>query len=251
MCRHLAYIGPPVTLASLVLDPPHSLLHQSYAPREQSHGVVNADGFGVGWYVPEVRSEPARYRNGSPIWSDTSFASFAPVVSTPALVASVRSASPPSPIESSGVAPFTSGRWLFTHNGAVEGYRTGPDGRLGLRRQLSALVSQDRLAGLDGAADSELLFALTLDHLDAGDSPEVALTETVRKVRDIGAARLNLILCDGESIAATACGESLYVEHAEGQVTVASEPLDGGAWESVPHESVVVARPAGVKVSKL
>jgi glutamine amidotransferase len=29
MCRHLAYLGPPVTLASLVLDPDHSIYEQS------------------------------------------------------------------------------------------------------------------------------------------------------------------------------------------------------------------------------
>ena len=29
VCRHLAYLGPPVTLAALLLDPPHGLLHQS------------------------------------------------------------------------------------------------------------------------------------------------------------------------------------------------------------------------------
>ncbi|MBW3537476.1 MAG: ergothioneine biosynthesis protein EgtC [Actinobacteria bacterium] len=251
MCRQLAYVGPPVTLASVVLDPPHSLLRQSYAPREQSHGVVNADGFGVGWYAPSVRSEPARYRTCSPIWSDLSFASFAPVVTTPALVASVRSASPPNPVEASGVAPFTSGPWLFAHNGAVEGYRSGPDGRYGVRPALTALVSQDRLAGLDGASDSELLFALTLDHFDSGDSPEVALTKTVAAVRDVAPARLNLMLCDGKSITATACGESLYVRQAEGQATVASEPLEDGAWEKLPDDSLVTASPASVKVSKL
>lgn len=251
MCRHLAYVGPPVSLASLLLDPPHSLLRQSYMPREQSHGVVNADGFGVGWYAPDIRAEPARYRNRSPIWSDLSFASFAPVVRAPALVASVRSASPPNPIEVSGVAPFTSGRWLFAHNGAVESYRTGPDGRFGVRAQMTALVSQDRLSGLDGSSDSELLFALTLDYLDADDPPDVALSKTVGAVRQIAPARLNLILCDGENIAATACGDSLYVEQAEHQVIVASEPLYDGAWKPVPDQSVVVASAAGVKVSTL
>ncbi len=25
MCRHLAYLGPPVTLRSLLIDPPHGL----------------------------------------------------------------------------------------------------------------------------------------------------------------------------------------------------------------------------------
>jgi glutamine amidotransferase len=49
MCRHLAYLGPPVPLGRLLLDPPHGLLHQSWAPRRQRNGALNADGFGVGW----------------------------------------------------------------------------------------------------------------------------------------------------------------------------------------------------------
>ncbi|PLW72317.1 class II glutamine amidotransferase, partial [Streptomyces sp. DJ] len=51
MCRHLAYLGPAVALREVVTDPPHSLLRQSWAPRRQRHGTVNADGFGVGWYA--------------------------------------------------------------------------------------------------------------------------------------------------------------------------------------------------------
>ena len=44
MCRHLAYLGRPVPLRELLADPPHSLLRQSWAPRRQRHGTVNADG---------------------------------------------------------------------------------------------------------------------------------------------------------------------------------------------------------------
>ena len=35
MCRHLAWLGQPRTLAALVLDPPSSLLVQAHAPRRQ------------------------------------------------------------------------------------------------------------------------------------------------------------------------------------------------------------------------
>jgi len=67
MCRHLAYLGPPVTLRSLLTDLPHGLATQSWAPRRQRHGTVNVDGFGVGWYAPGD-PEPARYRRAGPIW---------------------------------------------------------------------------------------------------------------------------------------------------------------------------------------
>ncbi len=35
LCRHLAWLGEPRTLASLVLEPEHGLLRQSYQPRRQ------------------------------------------------------------------------------------------------------------------------------------------------------------------------------------------------------------------------
>ena len=80
MCRHLAYLGPPASLRSVLIDPPHGLYRQAWAPRRQRHGTVNADGFGVGWYAPDD-PDPARYRRAVPIWGDESFADVARVTS--------------------------------------------------------------------------------------------------------------------------------------------------------------------------
>lgn len=44
MCRHLAWLGATQPLSSLVLEPVHELLVQSYRPRRQRHGLMNADG---------------------------------------------------------------------------------------------------------------------------------------------------------------------------------------------------------------
>ena len=44
MCRFLGYLGAPVPLSSLIYDQPHSLREQSYAPRMQDVGRINADG---------------------------------------------------------------------------------------------------------------------------------------------------------------------------------------------------------------
>src|SRR5215216_1501592 len=95
MCRMIAYLGEPeIQLSSLVLEPEHSLLVQSYAPKEMMSGVVNADGFGTGWYDPEVDEEPAVYRSVAPIWADRSFPSIAPKVRSSTVFAAVRSATP-------------------------------------------------------------------------------------------------------------------------------------------------------------
>ena len=50
MCRLLAYLGPSIALNRLISEPEHSLVVQSYAPREMTSGRLNADGFGFAWY---------------------------------------------------------------------------------------------------------------------------------------------------------------------------------------------------------
>jgi len=237
MCRHLAYVGPSVTLEKLIVKPEHSLLQQSFAPRYQTHGTINADGFGVGWYDRDKRLEPARYRTTRQIWADLSFASIAGLVSSNAVLAAVRSASPGMPIEETSTPPFTEGPWLFSHNGFVPGFRTG------VGRELRRKVSETRALGIAGATDSELLFALVLDRLDAGTPPADALVSVVGLVDELTTARLNLLLTDGERIAATACRNSLFVfddRQLTGAVVVASEPYDDDAgWEAVKDGSVV------------
>jgi glutamine amidotransferase len=226
-------------LASLLVERDHALLHQSYAPRHQRHGRMNADGFGVGWYAPDERATPARYRRAVPMWGDRTFASIAGVIRTGALLAAVRNASPGLPTDESCTAPYTTEQWLFSHNGRVVDWH-GPDGAgLKLRRR----VSDRRAAAIEGATDSEVLFALVLDAMDGGADAPDALAAVVEVVHAHDpAARLNLLLTDGTTIAATACGDSLFTLAGDGAVVVASEPYDDDPkWQSVPEHCLVVA----------
>jgi len=246
VCRFVAYLGPPVTLGALLIHPPHALLRQAWAPRHQRHGCINADGFGAGWYDPARRPEPARYRSARPMWADRSFASLADVVASSAVLAAVRNATPPALVEESGTPPFTAGPWLFAHNGAVDGFAGA------VRTTLRGQVSDARSAAVEGSADSEVLFALALDRLDAGLPPADALVEVVRSVTAVASGRLNLVLTDGSQVAATAWGDSLFVLDGDGAAVVASEPYDDDPrWQPVPDCSVVTARPGGLDVGPL
>lgn len=53
MCRLLAYLGSPISLEHLLYKPEHSLIVQSYQPREMTSGVVNAD-----WLQTESVTQP-------------------------------------------------------------------------------------------------------------------------------------------------------------------------------------------------
>ncbi|WP_427174650.1 ergothioneine biosynthesis protein EgtC [Arthrobacter sp. 92] len=232
MCRHLAYIGSPMPLAELLLTPDHGLLTQSWAPRRQRNGTVNADGFGVGWYAPGDPL-PARYRRAIPIWADRSFADVARVTSSRAVLAAVRSATSGMTQEESAAAPYTNGPWLFSHNGRVEGW---PDALEGL----AAALPTARLLALEAQVDSALLWALVLEQLTAGDTAGDALTHVVRNVTAATGARLNFLLTDGKHIAATAVGDTLFWRIGPGSVVVASEPSDDGpGWHEVPDNCLL------------
>ncbi|MEU3825751.1 ergothioneine biosynthesis protein EgtC [Streptomyces sp. SID486] len=246
MCRHLAYLGPQEPLGRILVEPPHSLFRQSWAPRRQRYGTVNADGFGVGWYAPED-PVPARYRRAGPVWADLSFTDLARVVRAGAVLAAVRDATLAGADAEAAAAPFAAGRWLFSHNGALAGW---PDCAAHL---VSALPPVDLLS-LQARTDSAFIWALVLHRLRSGDAPEQALAGPVRLLAEAApASRLNLLLTDGDTIAATAWGDSLWYRTEPGRGTVvASEPYDDDPlWQEVPDRTVLTANRAGVLLAPL
>src|SRR5207248_467650 len=70
MCRMAGYVGPALRVEEIVSAPPHSLLVQSYRPREMQSGTVNADGYGAALWLDDGNPEPALYRTAAPIWAD-------------------------------------------------------------------------------------------------------------------------------------------------------------------------------------
>ncbi|MEU8518685.1 ergothioneine biosynthesis protein EgtC [Streptomyces sp. NBC_01216] len=250
MCRHLAYVGEPVGLGELLVEPEFSLYRQAWEPRFQNSGVVNADGFGVGWYVPGD-PVPARYRRAVPLWSDLSFTDLARVLRPGALLAAVRGATLTGADGEAAAAPFAAGPWLFSHNGAVGGW---PGSLAGLAATLPA----EELLRLEARTDSALLWALVLHRLRAGDTAGRALADTVREAA--GAApgsRLNLLLTDGAEIAATAWGTSLWYLTGPGpsgapRTVVASEPYDDDPlWREVPDRTLLSADRTDVTLTPL
>lgn len=261
MCRLAAYLGgPETTLASLVLEPEHSLLVQSYAPKEMLSGVVNADGFGVGWYVPWAGEEPAVYRSDKPLWADRSLAGIADKVRARSIFAAVRSATPDLPAEESGVPPFSSGPLAFMHNGAIEGFRQRA------MRPLRDSLGERSYSGLLGVTDSETVFAVLLDYREDGLDLAGATVETLRHVaevcRKLGLyAALNLAVTDGETMvfsrySTEGPGNSLYLlengESFPGATVVASERLSRDAgWIQVPDRHLLVVRKDGASLHAL
>ena len=242
MCRHLGYIGPPVSLRSLLIDPPHGLYRQAWAPRMQRHGTVNADGFGIGWYA-DGDPVPARYRRAVPIWGDPSLPDLARVTRSSAVLAAVRDATVGTALGEAAAAPFASGSWLFSHNGLLAGW---PASAAGLARV-------EPLLALEAMTDSAFLWLLVLERLHAGMAPDAALAGTIDAVEAAGGTgRFNFLLTDGQTIVATTAGDTLWYRRAGDAVTVASEPCDDEpGWTEVPDRQLLTAAPARVTVRPL
>jgi len=227
MCRHLGWLGEPRSLASLILDPPYALGVQSYSPRRQKHGLLNADGWGAGFF--DADGVPRRWRSAGPLWSDTSFASVAPVLHSRCVVAAVRSATVGMPVEVSASPPFSDGRFLLSHNGLVD-------------RAVLPLSPQ-----AESVVDSALLAALIFERgLDA-------LADTITEV---GAAdpnaRLNILAADGARLLATTWGDTLSVLRGDDGIVLASEPFDDDpAWQDVPDRHLVEVTAGAVTLTPL
>ncbi|MFF3935484.1 ergothioneine biosynthesis protein EgtC [Streptomyces phaeofaciens] len=246
MCRHLAYLGPDTALGSVLVEPGHSLYRQSWAPRRQRYGTVNADGFGVGWYA-EGDPVPARYRRAGPVWADLSFADLARVVRSGALLAAVRDATLAGADAEAAAAPFAAGTWLFSHNGAVTGWPTS------LAALARTLPAADVLS-MEARNDSAFVWALVLARLRAGDPEGQALTDTVLEVAAAApGSRLNLLLTNGDTITATAWGDTLwYLTEPGVRTVVASEPYDDDPrWQEVPDRTLLAASRTDVLLTPL
>lgn len=257
MCRHLAYLGPPSSLADVVLHPAGGLYEQSWAPRMQRHGTVNADGFGLGWYPPGLQAAddsaglPARYRRAVPVWADVNLRDLTRAVHSTAVLAAVRDATEGTAQDETAAAPYADGRYLFSHNGAVRDWER-------LVRDLGAEMAPQELLGLESRCDSALLWALLARRIRSGEPPEGALAWLTGRVAEIRpGSRLNFLLTDGRTVWATRCGDTLWYRTGRGSVRVASEPDSappddsGPGWQEVPEDSLLVATASSVRTVPL
>lgn len=254
MCRHAAYIGPPVPLSYLLWDGSHALRFQARRPKELLVGATCADGFGVAWYQLEQTENAARYANPLPLWADNNVPGFGAVVASGMQIAAVRDATVEGTNTEANCHPFTDGRFSLSHNGYLQDFHTA------WKEHVVEWIAPERLLRIKGSTDSEFLFQAILTEVDLHDGPEamVIATQTiVRRALDLSKelekkCQLNFLLGNGDICIATRDGNqpmanSLYVlvdgEETPGGIVVASEPLHEGAWQPVPEGQLLVAQP--------
>ncbi len=209
MCRFIAYMGPPVLAADLLYKPRYSLVMAQSMHAEEMSVAVNGDGFGIGWYVPEIDNEPCVFRSVKPAWSDMNLRNLSRKIFSSLIFAHVRAASPGSLVEEVNSHPFWYGRLMFMHNGMVGDFQK-------IRRPLLEKLNDEAFHAIQGSTDSEHLFGLFLNHLDnpKGEvSTEEMLYALNRMFEDLDElllecevtqhSYLNLCITNGSSIIAT------------------------------------------------
>ena len=167
MCRWIAYAGPAIHLDTLLLHPENSLTQQSLEAHE-SISVVNADGFGVGWYGDH--DHPGLFKDILPAWNDANLKNIAEQIKSPMFFGHVR-ATTGAAVNRTNCHPFRYGNWLFMHNGQIGGFKK-------IRRDLAFAVDPELYPSIEGTTDSEIFFFLLLTHGLEHD-PETAFAETI------------------------------------------------------------------------
>jgi predicted glutamine amidotransferase len=261
MCRWNAYFGQPVLIDELLFRTQHSLIDQSLHTRLGVE-TTNGDGFGLGWYR-DGNGTPARYRTVTPAWSDASLRDLAADVESPLFLAHIR-ATTGTPVQQTNCHPFRHGRWLFVHNGAINGFQA-------MRRDLLYAVDSSLFDGIAGSTDSEALFYLGLT-FGLQDDPLGAIEKAVGFVEATGRAhgienpvQMTLGFSDGERLYAVRYStehrsrtlfvsedvESVRALHPDnvrlqrmtaGDRVVVSEPVSDlpGAWREVPESTALI-----------
>jgi predicted glutamine amidotransferase len=263
MCRWLAYLGSPVLLEDLLYKPKHSLIVQSLHSQLGAE-ETNGDGFGIGWYgAPEI---PAVFRSTEPAWNDRNLRELAGHISAGAVFAHIR-ASTGSPVQQTNCHPFRHGRWLWMHNGLIDGFAT-------VKRDLVLEVDPSLYPEMEGTTDSEIMFHLALT-FGLEDDPPAAVARAVGLIEDVGERhgvehpmQMTVATTNGErlwafryssagrsrslffstdvrTLRAHNIGNPMLDEISDEARLVVSEPLGdlAGAWNEVPEASYGVVQP--------
>ncbi|OHV29753.1 class II glutamine amidotransferase [Parafrankia colletiae] len=260
MCRWMGYRGEPIVPRVLLYDPERSLIAQSVR-----HGPdllePNGDGTGLGWY--SRRRIPAIFRSDSPAWGDENFRELADEIYSPMFLAHVR-AGTGTPVQKTNCHPFRYQKWLFVHNGYIDGFDL-------IRRDLLMAVRPDLFSNIKGSTDSEVMFHLALT-FGLEEDPIGGLERMAGFVESTGTAagvaeplQMTVGLADGETLFAARYASGpvvntlymsegvdairmLYPEHerlrripADARA-VLSEPLSElpGVWREIPPSTALV-----------
>lgn len=258
MCRLYGFRATePTKVECTLVHAQNALMVQS---RRDRAGLTHGHGWGVATYEDH---HPRIERQAWAAYHGEHFQRAAARIHSRTVLAHVRRATVGLP-GMPNTHPFSSKQWAFAHNGTIPKFAK-------LRERMLEAIAPERHALIKGETDSEHVFQLLLTLLER--EPDLPLVEIVRQVVQLvvswcadmntdSEVALNLMLTDGEQLAGSRWGRTLFrvereairdceicgfphVHHTPGQdyraVVVASEPISHEAWQEVPDRSVYFA----------
>jgi glutamine amidotransferase len=275
VCRFVGYLGPELLLADLLYRPANSLIRQSFDSKERRE-PLNGDGFGVGWYTPEISSTPGLGVSVTPAWNNQNLHRASKHIRSRCIFAHVRAASPGMHVSEANCHPFQHGRFLWMHNGTIAEFWR-------IKRRLRASLPDHLYHKIEGTTDSEHAFSVFLHLLgdcealcpaaDMGDTLVKTIAQLEKWSAEAGISRpsyYNFAVTDGQSMAAVryvsdpnlqpaslyyssrgkyecheGVGKLLECHVSERSVIIASERLtsDETAWVRVETNHVLTVDP--------
>ena len=138
--------------------------------------------------------------------------------------------------------PFVGEGWAFSHNGTIRRFADR-------KERFEALLPEARRAAIRGQTDSERCFQLFLHHLGG----KTGLADVARELAQVMHAvdgkfgqgeqlksSTNFLVSNGQIMAATRRGRTLYTAEGSGLRMIASEALwHDHSWVEVPEETVI------------
>lgn len=273
MCRFTFYTGKPIRISSLVTEPNHSLINQSFQAKEREE-PLNGDGFGLAWYSEENSDEPALFKSITPAWSNRNLFELARVIETGCVMAHVRAATQGFHVSENNCHPFKSGRFAFMHNGDIGGFAN-------IRKTIIEGLSEKAFRHVHGSTDSEHFFGMFLDEVWKKTDPHSvlamaeAMKQVITNITNLVSARcpgeycyLNMVVTDGDHAVVVRsttdpdlAADSLYMNYgkkyiceegvcrmidpgeADQSILVSSEPLSNDpGWEQLKVNQMVLIK---------
>nr|WP_306361147.1 hypothetical protein [Nocardia sp. CC227C] len=193
----------------------------------------------------------SRYRNAAPIWTDPAVDEVLPQIRSTAVLGAVRSATVGLPLDRGACAPFIRGRWAFSHNGAIPGWRD-------VLADVAAEFGSPPLLEAESLTDSAVLWVILhdlLDRISGGDAESIAHMRTAtarprergRGENGVGAGR-----GDESSAGASGAAHGGAADGSGGDSGIGDNGIsDSGAPDSgAPNSGIAAGEPGGARAAR-
>lgn len=261
MCRWLIYFGELINLKQILFHGENSIIKQSYKktftpfleePNKRDH-EINADGFGVGWYVDNF-VDPCLYISTKTPWSDINIKRLSKYIMSKIIFAHIRAIKPLSIslVHEYNCHPFSHKNFMFMHNGDLKNF-------IEFKKRIISDLDDDVYKIIKGSTDSEYAFALFLSFidkkyfLDGGlldpNSFKNNVKKTINKLVKYGnniPMSMNFAFTDGKTVICTRYinneeePPSLYYRKLDGNIIISSEPVDYDEnWIYIKKNSII------------